>query len=479
MHNAALRAMGLDAVYLPLETADPDDLLSFAGAIGLEGASITAPLKVALTGRLDRVEGAAARLGAVNTIRRDGSLWRGTNTDIEGFLAPLARRTDLAGTRAAVFGAGGAARAAAFALRSAGAAVSVFARRLDRAREVAALVNGQAGTGFPPRGSWDVLVNATPVGTWPGDGEESPALARDLAGGRLVYDLVYLAARLAEMGLDRQGTIVAVGGGVVGDVAGFDRGNVHARRPVGQRPDHAAGHGGREHWRKGRCECWRGEEPRRALPPCGSRRGGSPDAGDAARAERTSGMAEAIKHGIVAGGALYDDLERAVSFGTLPEIAAALRVKARIVSSDPFERGSRAALNLGHTIGHGIEAASGYGVRHGEAVAVGLVAEARLAEAIGLASAGLADRIATVVGRHGLPASWHGAPWQQVRASMDADKKKDGGGLALTLPAAIGDVRVGVKVEEEVLTRELQALSRPPGAAPAWTCASARLRQAT
>jgi 3-dehydroquinate synthetase len=78
-------------------------------------------------------------------------------------------------------------------------------------------------------------------------------------------------------------------------------------------------------------------------------------------------------------------------------------VKVHVIQVDPYERGLRMALNLGHTIGHGVELASDFRLRHGEAIAIGTVAEARLAENLGLAEAGLADRIAAVLQNLGLP----------------------------------------------------------------------------
>ena len=84
-------------------------------------------------------------------------------------------------------------------------------------------------------------------------------------------------------------------------------------------------------------------------------------------------------------------------------IRRAVAVKINIIEQDPYEGGLRAALNLGHTIGHAVEAVSNYHIKHGQAVAIGIVAEAKLAEAIGLAEPGLADKIASVLSGLGLP----------------------------------------------------------------------------
>ena len=214
MHNAGFRHFGIDAVYLPLLAKDATDFVAFARALGLAGASITAPFKVHLMESVDELEPLAQRVGAINTLTvRDGR-WLGANTDVYGFAAPLiARLRDLpaeggshgvsmssawlpasagrpaAGLRTTILAAGGAARAVAVALADLGADVTVCARRPEAAREVAALANGQTGELPPPAGSWDVLVNTT---TWDGDAASHSPVAPDALDGRLVYDLLYV-----------------------------------------------------------------------------------------------------------------------------------------------------------------------------------------------------------------------------------------------------------------------------------------------
>jgi 3-dehydroquinate dehydratase/shikimate dehydrogenase len=189
MHNAAFRAAGVDAVYLPLPAADVDDFVAFARAFGVKGASVTIPHKVAMFDCVDGTSAIAKRIGAINTVRIDNGRWQGDNTDVEGFLEPLADQLPLTNARAALLGAGGAARGVAIALAARGAAVSVHARNARRAAEVAALVSGSVGAFPPPRGSWDLLVNCTPVGMYP-HVDETPLPAGSLGPG-LVYDLVY------------------------------------------------------------------------------------------------------------------------------------------------------------------------------------------------------------------------------------------------------------------------------------------------
>ncbi len=191
MHNAAFRAAGIDAAYLPLAASDYDDFAAFAEAAPLAGASVTAPFKVNAFERADECDPVSRRIQSVNTLKRSGGKWLGCNTDVAGFLAPLESAMPLRGKRATILGAGGAARSVSVALASAGVQVSLAARRADQAGSVAALT-GAAIVDWPPDpSSWDLLVNATPVGTAP-DTDRSP-LPDDYAypSGPLVYDLVY------------------------------------------------------------------------------------------------------------------------------------------------------------------------------------------------------------------------------------------------------------------------------------------------
>ena len=195
MHNAAFRAADLDAVYLPLEAADVDDFERAAAAFAIRGASVTIPHKVAFFERLraqggpDALDALSRAAGAVNTIRFHERGWQGRNTDIAGFLAPLAGRISLSGRRAAILGAGGAARAVAVALRSVGARATLYARDIHRGRDVAHLVGADAQPFPPAPGSWEVLVNTTPVGMSPAV-QDTPWPNAHFDGD-LVYDLVY------------------------------------------------------------------------------------------------------------------------------------------------------------------------------------------------------------------------------------------------------------------------------------------------
>jgi 3-dehydroquinate dehydratase/shikimate dehydrogenase len=190
MHNAAFAAARLDAVYLPLPAADPEDFITFADALGISGASVTIPYKVAFMPLVQAYDDTARRIGALNTLRRNGDGWSATNTDASGFLRPLdERRVDLGGMRASILGSGGSARAVGVALASRGARLTVHARDRERAGRVASGVGAMVGAWPPRAGSWDLLVNCTPVGMHPRV-EETP-LDASLLSGDVVYDLVY------------------------------------------------------------------------------------------------------------------------------------------------------------------------------------------------------------------------------------------------------------------------------------------------
>ncbi len=189
MHNAAFASLGMDAVYVPLETDDIDEFLRVAEAIDLAGASVTAPLKPAAFQRARAADDLSVRTGASNTLKRNAGGWEARNYDAAGFLAPLDRRgIRLTGARAVVLGAGGAARTAAWALKDRGAHVALAARRADR-REALSAELGVTAIDWPPAPGWDLLVNTTPVGTWP-DVAAAP-IERALVRGARVYDLVY------------------------------------------------------------------------------------------------------------------------------------------------------------------------------------------------------------------------------------------------------------------------------------------------
>ena len=213
IHNAAFAQQGRDALYVPLESPDADEALAVAQAIGVRGASVTAPLKRAMFERSQPADELSRDLGAVNTLRNTATGWESRNFDVVGFLAPLDRRSvSVRKRRAIVLGAGGAARAVAWSLKSHGARVEIAARRREQAEELAHAM-GVGVTEWPPRAGWDVLVNTTPVGTWPAI-EDAP-VAQDVlkdARGRIVYDLVYNPRETTLMRWGREAGAEVIGG---------------------------------------------------------------------------------------------------------------------------------------------------------------------------------------------------------------------------------------------------------------------------
>ena len=199
MHNGAAHARGLDLVYVPFETADLRAFLDGVRRSGWRAAgfSVTNPFKTDALGLVDEADALARRSGAVNTIVVAGERLRGFNTDVEASVAPLeAVAGRLEGLRVGVVGAGGAARALVCGLAGRGARVAVFARRPERARDVAEPF-GMASHSLDeiPAAGLDVLVNATPAGTRGVAEGVSPVPARWLDGIRVAYDLVYAPER--------------------------------------------------------------------------------------------------------------------------------------------------------------------------------------------------------------------------------------------------------------------------------------------
>ena len=210
MHNAAFSALGIDAVYVPLPSRDVIEFLRAAECLGVQGASVTAPMKLGWERAGVDLADDARDAGAVNTLKRQGATWAGRNFDVAGFLDPLdARGVQLSGLRALVLGAGGAARAAVRGLVSRGAAAAIASRRGDAAGELAASV-GASTIAWPPTGAFDLIVNATPVGTHPRSAD-SPVTLDDLEAS-LVYDLVYNPADTALLRAARKRGFDTIGG---------------------------------------------------------------------------------------------------------------------------------------------------------------------------------------------------------------------------------------------------------------------------
>ncbi|HEY6443621.1 MAG TPA: shikimate dehydrogenase [Candidatus Acidoferrales bacterium] len=191
MQNAGFFARGVNAVCLPFLTRDLQDFVDSIGPLGINGFSVTLPHKESILRFLHQCDPLAEKIGAVNTVAvRSGGRLHGYNTDYVGILQTLERRIKLRGSRVLIVGAGGAARAVAYALAQAGTAVFVSARRLQRAKRLARAVGGEAVERAALRHTaFDVIVNATPVGMHPSVAS-SPLKAGEL-NCKLVFDIIY------------------------------------------------------------------------------------------------------------------------------------------------------------------------------------------------------------------------------------------------------------------------------------------------
>jgi 3-dehydroquinate synthase len=186
--------------------------------------------------------------------------------------------------------------------------------------------------------------------------------------------------------------------------------------------------------------------------------------------EYRSGLAEVIKHAVIADAELFGWLQVNVNAVARREPAATMHmvrrsceIKADVVRQDERESGVRAVLNFGHTVGHALEALGGYrAFRHGEAVAMGMVAAARVAAATGRFSAGEADEIERLLECYRLPTRIPGFSVGQITTAMRADKKAAFGVPRFVLPLAIGRAEFGVEAPEEAVVRVLADLGAIP-----------------
>ncbi|MDO8588142.1 MAG: 3-dehydroquinate synthase [Armatimonadota bacterium] len=260
---------------------------------------------------------------------------------------------------------------------------------------------------------------------------------------RRLYD-AFLAARL-----DRGSLVVALGGGVIGDIAGFAAATFLRGLPFLQVPttllaqvDSSIGGKVGVNLPQGKNLVGAFHQPvgtlidpltLRTLP----------------RREARAGLAEVIKHGIIYDQEFFEFLRAnigpilALEEGAITEaISRSCVIKAGVVAADERESGLREILNFGHTIGHGVETAAGYGrYRHGEAVSIGMIAETLIAERSGVAANGVAGDVCEIIRAAGLPTTL--APTvspESVVSALALDKKARRGRVRFVLPAAIGRV---------------------------------------
>ena len=273
---------------------------------------------------------------------------------------------------------------------------------------------------------------------------------------------------LAQAGMQRADTLVALGGGVVGDLAGFcaatyQRGVpvVHVPTTVVAQVDSA--YGGKTGVDLPEAKNYVGafHQPVAVLT--------DPAVLATLPAEELrAGYAEVVKTALIAGGRLWErvlaltPLERAVT-EDLPALASVIedcaRTKLTVVAADERDAGVRASLNLGHTFAHALESATGYSTfRHGEAVALGLLAALRVSEReLGL-DPGVRTQVRDLLTANRLPASFDGPPTDELLDHMDRDKKRRGARRNLVLLRAPGDVAIETEAGAEVLVHAIDEL---------------------
>jgi len=255
-----------------------------------------------------------------------------------------------------------------------------------------------------------------------------------------------LSDELLSRGLGRDSGLVAFGGGVTGDLAGFVAATYMRGIPYVQVPttllamvDAAVGGKVGVDTRFGKNLIGAFHPP--ALVVADPRTLLSlPDR------EFRSGLAETVKHGLIADAGYFDWIERNVAriqardLDALAELVSrSVGIKALVVSEDEREAGRREVLNAGHTVAHALEQVTGYTMPHGEAVALGLVTECRLAARLAVAEPGLADRVAGLLGALGLPVELpRGLASAALVEAMQLDKKKRGDEIRMALPALLG-----------------------------------------
>jgi 3-dehydroquinate synthase len=279
-----------------------------------------------------------------------------------------------------------------------------------------------------------------------------------------------LTDELLEAGFGRDSGLVTLGGGVAGDLGGFVAATYLRGIPYLQVPttllamlDASVGGKTGVDTAQGKNLIGAFHPPAAVLADPGTLMT-LPDR------ELRAGLAEAVKHGLIADREYFKWIEReadALLRRELPALEHLVRrsveIKAEVVSGDERETGRRAILNAGHTVGHALELALDYGIAHGEAVGLGLVAECRLASRLGLAAPAVGERVENLLGRLGLPTRLPSpVPPERVIAAMASDKKNRAARIRFALPGAVGEMageRWTVEASEPDIREALTAIA--------------------
>lgn len=255
-----------------------------------------------------------------------------------------------------------------------------------------------------------------------------------------------------EAGIERGSTVVALGGGVVTDLIGFAAATYLRGVPWVAVPTSLLGMVDASLGGKTGADLPEGKNLIGAFYPPKLVLVDPETLNTLPEEERNSGMAEVVKAGIIGDDALYALCKlgwEAIEAHWDEIIRRAMAVKIGVIQEDPYEKGRRASLNMGHTVGHAVEKVSSYRIRHGEAVAIGMVVEAWLGEAIRITEEGLAEELASVLGALDLPTRLpDGLDRQAMLQVMLVDKKKAGGQIRFALPERIGTVCTGVHIPD-------------------------------
>jgi 3-dehydroquinate synthase len=261
-----------------------------------------------------------------------------------------------------------------------------------------------------------------------------------------------------EHGLDRKSTVLALGGGVIGDMTGFVaatymRGINWVGMPTTLLSMVDASLGGKTGF-----DLPEGKNLIGAFYPPKLVLADPQVLSTLPERELISGLAEVVKHGVISDPELFDLCARGLDcvLDDLEQVVKrAMAVKVKVIEDDPYERGFRAALNLGHTVGHAVELASRFQLRHGEAIAIGMVVEAKLAEQLRVAGEGLADTIRDVLQKLRLPVQIpEELPRAEILRAMRVDKKKNAKAIRFALPAGIGKVKLVDVTDLEMVLEE-------------------------
>ncbi|HEX8916814.1 MAG TPA: 3-dehydroquinate synthase [Humisphaera sp.] len=282
---------------------------------------------------------------------------------------------------------------------------------------------------------------------------------------KLISTVVALFDRILPLKVDRQTPVIALGGGVIGDMAGFVAATLLRGVPFVQCPtsllamvDASVGGKTGVNHPTGKNLIGAFHQPVAVLADTETLR-------TLPEAELRGGLAECIKHDLIRDAEGFARLEREIGRALSLDleyltdlVAHNVAIKARVVEADPFEKGERAHLNLGHTFGHAIENVSEYGYSHGQAVALGTAAAAKLCVSLGLLDEPARQRILAVIRKAGLPVDGMTLDREAVVAAMAFDKKAKAGKLRFVLLDGIGRAVVRDDVPVELVRDAVAAI---------------------